>query len=503
MEDVTKSNPRFIRPPTVWWGGLLVLLLAIALFSAYRQTSIAVTIQVDGVAERLRTHRSNVGALLADLDLDLSPSDLIVPSPSTPLQADLLVEVTRTPRLSIQVDGVTREVATWSSTLGEALRDADLVLNPYDEVWLDDKQLSLDTPLAALRNRQSEGTMPRRAAPRRLMNQVSPSVSLVVRRAIPLHVRDQGHQYIIYTTAPTIGEALLREDIPIYLGDIVQPGLGSPLSTGMHVFIQRSTPIIIQTDGETLRTRTRQQTVGDALAEQGVAVVGMDRVTPSMLEPVADSVEIRVTRVQEAIEVEQDVIGFETMLSPDDDLEIDRQQVAVQGAEGITNWRYRVMYEDGQQVSRSLQDTWVAQDPVDRVIAYGRKTVVRELNTPSGPVEYWRKIRMLATSYSASTAGVSPSNPYFGYTRMGIKMRHGLVAVDPRVVPLGSSVYVPGYGIGFAADTGSAILNRRIDLGYDDDNLVLWYQWVDVYVLAPAPPVYQIRWILPNWPREP
>jgi 3D (Asp-Asp-Asp) domain-containing protein len=104
---------------------------------------------------------------------------------------------------------------------------------------------------------------------------------------------------------------------------------------------------------------------------------------------------------------------------------------------------------------------------------------------------------MLATSYSASTAGVSRSNPHYGRTATGLKMRDGIVAVDPRVIDLGSEVYVPGYGVGLAADTGGAIKGKRIDLGYDDDNLQLWYRWVDVYLLTPVPPAGQIDYTLP------
>jgi 3D (Asp-Asp-Asp) domain-containing protein len=81
-------------------------------------------------------------------------------------------------------------------------------------------------------------------------------------------------------------------------------------------------------------------------------------------------------------------------------------------------------------------------------------------------------------------------------------MRKGIVAVDPSVIPLRSKVYVPGYGVGIAGDTGGSIKGRHIDLGYDEDNLVLWYRWVDVYLLDPPPPRSQIRWVLPNWPVE-
>jgi len=66
-------------------------------------------------------------------------------------------------------------------------------------------------------------------------------------------------------------------------------------------------------------------------------------------------------------------------------------------------------------------------------------------------------------------------------------MRTGLVAVDPRIVKLGSEVYVSAYGIGLAADTGGAIKGKRIDLGYSDDELQFWYRWVDVYLMTPVP----------------
>jgi 3D (Asp-Asp-Asp) domain-containing protein len=81
-------------------------------------------------------------------------------------------------------------------------------------------------------------------------------------------------------------------------------------------------------------------------------------------------------------------------------------------------------------------------------------------------------------------------------------MRHGIVAVDPRVIRLLSELYVPGYGRGTAADTGGMIKGRHIDLGYDVDNFVMHYRWGYVYVLTPVPSANRIRWILPDFPRE-
>ena len=126
------------------------------------------------------------------------------------------------------------------------------------------------------------------------------------------------------------------------------------------------------------------------------------------------------------------------------------------------------------------------------------------MQTENGPLSYWRKVRMLATSYSPATSGSgkSPSHPRYGITFTGVPVQKGIVAADPKVVALRSDVYVPGYGPARVADTGGSVKGRHIDLGYSDDDLVRWYRWVDVYLVGSPPPADQVRWVLPNWPRE-
>jgi len=480
-------------------GALTALVVAAAIWG-YGRSGTVVTLTVDGEAGQFRTHRANVGQLLDDVGFRLGPLDRLSPDASAALSPGMVITVQRARRVVMEADGRRWEVPTWAETVQGVLADAGLKVNAYDRLWLDGEPATPETrlPPAPVPSRVSS-----RVPQGRLWAGKEPiPLTLKVQRAVRLTVQDEGLPFTIYTTAPTVGEALRAEGIVLYLGDLVRPGLESRVVDGMHVVIQRSTSIVLVADGRAFRTRTRQKTVAAALAEHGLALVGLDRVTPALSESVEDNMTIRVTRVREAIEIEQEAVPYDTVLEPDDELEIDRQRVVREGAEGITKWRYRVVYEDGQPVSRTLEDVWVAQEPITKVIAYGRKIVLRELVTPDGTFRYWRKIRMLATSYSASTAGVSPSDPHYGQTRLGLTMRGGIVAVDPRVINLGSSVYVPGYGVGFVGDTGGAIIGRRIDLGYDDDKLVDWYRWVDVYLLEPVPRSYQIRYLLPNWPRE-
>ncbi|MGQ9766202.1 MAG: G5 domain-containing protein, partial [Anaerolineae bacterium] len=325
-------------------------------------------------------------------------------------------------------------------------------------------------------------------------------VRISVRRAVPIVVDDGTVPYTIFTTAETVGEALLREQVTLYLGDRVQPGLGTPVRAGLRVHIERSIPVLVTADGRTTYTRTRGKTVGAALIDLGIVLAGSDRVIPPLNQPLVDNLPIRVVRVAQVTLVESKPIPYESILVPDDELEIDQQRLAQAGKDGESRRRWQITYEDGVETDRQLVDEWVAVEPVTRTVAYGRKIVLRTLETEEGPLTYWRKIRMYATSYSPARAGTPKTAPWYGRTRIGLTLVKGIVAVDPKVIPLRSYVYVPGYGKAIAGDTGGGVKGKWIDMGYSDWDYISWHWWTDVYVLAPPPPADKILWVLPNYP---
>jgi 3D (Asp-Asp-Asp) domain-containing protein len=281
---------------------------------------------------------------------------------------------------------------------------------------------------------------------------------------------------------------------------LVLPGLDAPLADGLEVQIHRAKPVEVHVDGRVLRTRTQSSSVGEVLGELGVWLVGQDFCDPALAAPLSDGAQLRVIRVTERTEVEQEELPFETVWVPDDTLELDALYLDDPGAIGIRRRRYKVVYHDQAPVERVLEDDWLAQAPRQRQIAYGTKVVVRTLDTPDGEIEYWRRIRVFRTAYTADTCGKTRDHPEYGVTRLGWKMRHGIIATDPRVIRLRTPLYVPGYGPGIAGDTGGLIVGRHIDLGYEVDSLVWHHEWGYVYLLTPVPPAREIPYILPDFP---
>jgi len=476
-------------------AGLLicVALVAVGMMRIYHQTGHEIALRIDGQTHRVLTHQASVSGVLKELGVALASEDIVLPGVDAPLAPGDVITIQRAQPIWIEADGETSLHKTHCQTLGELLHEAGIRVQAHDRILLDRREASLDTPLPAASH--AGGSVGAEAR--------DPVISRVqVERAVPLVLHDDGIQSTAYTTAKLVGEALWQAGITLYAGDIIRPGLDTEISPGMNVYLLRSKAITIVTDDHTIKTRTRGVTYADALAQEGIHLAGADYSEPALDTPVAEGGRIRIFRIAEEWGSESETISYETLFQADENLEIDHQRIAQRGREGIRKRRFRTMYQNGQEISRVLEKEWIAQEPQARIIVYGTKIVLRDIETPGGVRRYWRHFRVLATSYTAATSGKTRDHPHYGITFMGWRARKGIIAVDPRVIRLASNMYVPGYGLGVAGDTGGKIKGRRIDLCYEEDDLTLWYKWVDVYLLEPVPSRSKIKWILPNWPRE-
>jgi len=483
-------------PRPGWWVFVASLVLVAWAATGYVRALTPVTLVVDGVSQQVHTRRTTVGALLDDAGIAWTGWDRIAPEPGAAVRSGMAIEVWHAHPVTVVADGTTRTVYTHSQRVDEILGQAGLALRASDELWVNGARMTAGGILSEPQAR------PLRAASSRGAQRSTPlTISHIeVRRATLIHVSDNGVEQTIRTMSDTIGQALLEAGILLYLGDRVYPDLGAPVTAGLHVRIRRGTPVSVAVDGRVLRTRTHAATVEEVLAELGISLVGKDLVIPPPDAGVADPLHIQVVRVAERALIEQEEIPFQTEWIADPALELDQRRVDNVGAPGIRRRRYKAVYHDGAEVARHLEDEWVAWEPQSRQIAYGTRIIVRTLETPDGPIEYWRRIRVFLTSYTEATCGKAPDHPWYGLTRLGWKMRHGIIAVDPKVIRLRTPLYVPGYGRGVAGDTGGLIKGKHIDLGYDVDNFIWYYEWGYVYLLTPVPPASEIPWILPDYP---
>ncbi|MEZ4767107.1 MAG: ubiquitin-like domain-containing protein [Caldilineales bacterium] len=486
-----------------WLLAGLTVILALGVLAGlgwgFVTTAAPVSVSVDGMMVEVLTHQHTVGELLDEMQVVLYPEDRVTPAPDTALAADSAIVIRRARPVAIHGDSRQRLIRTHATSVADLFDEVGISVGPHDELTLAGEPATVDAPLPAFMLVGGR-TLPGVPAVYPWRGTEVAPVEISLRRAVPLAVEGAGLDGTLWTTATTVGEALNRAGVEIFEGDLVTPGQGEPVVAGQHVVVERSLPVALLTRSGELRTRTRRSTVADLLAEQGLVLTGLDRIDPPLDTPLEAGLQVKVTRVERRFEVQEDVTRYVSVWEPDYELEIDNSRLDQEGVNGITRYRYQVTLEDGEPITSTLQDVWLAQEPITKVLKYGTNIVLRDLETDSGPVTYWRKIRMFATAYTPATSGTPKDAPWYGRTRIGLQAGYGVVAVDPSVVRLGSRVYVPGYGAAIAGDTGGGVVGRWIDLGYDDGTARPWGRCVDVYMVGEPPPSYLIRYRLPNTP---
>ncbi len=322
-----------------------------------------------------------------------------------------------------------------------------------------------------------------------------PASQIEIRRAVQLRIRDAGAMVTIATAAETVGEALDEAGIRLDASDATNLPLATRLDGDLDLRITRGLRIRLRVDGEVIDMRTQAKRVADLLDELDLSLGSLDYTRPALAEWLGADTEVEVVRVrvEELVEREEIPAG-KTQYRPDPDTLLDRTQVIQQAQPGIRETTTRVRYENGSEVSRETSEPQWAQPPQERIIGYGTKAVVLgTVNTPAGPREYWRVLCMYATSYNPR------SNNGNTLTAIGETLRTGIVASDPDLISYRSEVFVPGYGVGYMADTaGYRSSPYWIDLGFSDADYTRdWHEYVKVYLLTPVPA--QVNTLLPAW----
>ena len=465
----------------MWLRRSLIAIFSLLIIGGLAAASFAVTqlneytLYVDGNVVQVNGAFDTVADVVTAANISLSSGDLVVPDMAAAIEPDAAIQVLRAKQVTVTTDDGTIGYYTHQPTLGAFLREIQLVIGRTDQILADGNALTL-----------------------RQVNDASVPTTLTVGRFHSISILDGNDLQTITTNARTVGAALAEAGITLYAADGVNPPSGEWITPGLRIEINRSIPLTIAVDGRELRTRSHRTRVVDILAEAGIGLVGADFTRPGLDVEISAEDRIEVVRVTEDIILEDTPIPFEVLWQPTEQFDIDTTGLLSAGREGVYRKRTRVQYENGVETARIADGEWVAQEAVNEVLGYGTKITVQTLDTPEGPIEYWRKVRMRVTSYTAASSGKPPDHPAYGITRSGLVAGKGIVAIDPTVVPWRSDLYVEGYGKGHAGDTGGGVKGRWIDLGYGEDDYIGWRGYTDVYFLTPVPEPERINFLIPR-----
>ena len=311
------------------------------------------------------------------------------------------------------------------------------------------------------------------------------------------------HQSYASDAETALAEAGIRinRDDFVFLPNAAQNGV-------MEIHIERSQTVILDVYGETRQLSTLGTTVGDVLTRVGLTLDGQDKVEPDLSTPVTDGMTIAIWRHETRVDVVTEEIPYDVERVPLNSLLEGKEEVAQEGSPGEMSYYYEISLRNGVETDSRLIAESVTVPKQDTIIHYGVKKpdppspsppppsppppspppspsptptpktyYVREdagetgeagvlISSSGEEVHYTKVLNVTATAYTTERQ----SNKL---TYMGTTARFGAIAVDPRVIPLGTRVYVevPGgqwyYGFATCEDTGGAIKGYIIDLFFN------------------------------------
>ena len=307
---------------------------------------------------------------------------------------------------------------------------------------------------------------------------------LSIRKTVIINV--DGKEKKITTYKTTIEDIVKETGIKIDSKDKVEPALNTKAKNKSVINIKRAIDVEVVANNKTLKIKTAEDNVknmiaaeNDYLKSQGIVFEeGVDEVTPSLDSKIKKDTKVTIVDVEIVNEVALEKINYDTITEEDNNLDYGTHNVRQAGSEGQKEVTYKIVKKDGKDVSKNIISSKVVKEPVNKIVAEGTARVVA---TRSGNQRYKDVIYCESTAYCGD--GITATGTVPVYNPGG----RSTIAVDPRVIPLGSLVYVEGYGEAIAADTGGVILGNIIDVFVDSEGQAM--SWgrkynVPVYILA-------------------
>lgn len=248
------------------------------------------------------------------------------------------------------------------------------------------------------------------------------------------------------------------------------------VQNGTELTVVRAFPVKVTVDGVASEVMTVQTTAQGLADELGYKAPNYVPLGDSDTHLQAGS-EVAIARVtSRSVKTYEKPVEVQVIRQRDDSMHVGEQEVVQEGTAGLVSVQEEILYQDGKEIKKQIISQNDIKQMVPTIIKEGSRDVVE---TSRGVVRYREVLTMEASAY---LPGDSDGR---GITATGMVARRGVVAVDPNVIPLGTRLYIPGYGMAIAADTGGAIRGHRIDLLMDSYGEAMEFgrQSIEVYVL--------------------
>lgn len=259
--------------------------------------------------------------------------------------------------------------------------------------------------------------------------------------------------------------------------DLVEPARTTVLQSGMKIVVKLAKTVTLRDGGKPpIEVHTLATTVGDLLHSMGIRLRKQDTVSIPVRSEPRDGMRIVITRRDTVVYTSESPIAFETVQQASSAYAAGQKIVVRSGENGTSREIIRKYYVNGRLMHVRKSQSVVRQ-PVDELVDVGTAQPTPVLASRSGS--------SLVANDSFTVQATAYSNPG-GFTATGAPAGYGDIAVDPSIIPLGTKLYIPGYGYGIANDTGGAIQGYRIDLCFDSVGQAI--DWgrkdVTVYILG-------------------
>jgi uncharacterized protein YabE (DUF348 family) len=308
-----------------------------------------------------------------------------------------------------------------------------------------------------------------------------------------------GESRYYQTTDKTVGEFLANENIAVSEEDIINYDMDAEIESSMRIVIDKPFEVEVSVDGgEYTVVETNAETIGKLIIQLRDDEAGLDYQTAegfSSSTKLEAGAKISLVSVTSKTFTKTESIPFDTTTVDSDEIYVGETRVAQEGVEGEKVVTMKSVYVGGNLKETYSIDSMVTKLPVDEIVENGTK--VKPVETPKTETKseanvsdkgfsYKSVVTMSATAYCPCSKCCGSGAK--GVTANGMKAGYGVVAVDKRVIPLGTRLYIEGYGYAIAADTGSAIKGNRIDLCYNTHysalNAGYGHTPVKVYILS-------------------